>query len=222
MRWAFACSLALAACSSGWLVGCASDQSAAYQVVRSLVRPNAEVDAGALRPDLRYLRVSANGKAAMMVLGYTEPADAGPPLQVWYSAVGEVLRLRDGRLAGLVGAPVEWRAVSWPAGVPAWGLVAVSAQLVSYERRRDEMPGYRLDVAERLSLTRLSGPPRGIQLEGVAAADLLWFEESAVDGRSAPARYGVRHNEVIYGEQCLSDELCLAWQAWPPVPDKRP
>ncbi len=218
--------IASLACVAACVVGCASDQSAAYQVARALVRPNADLDARPLNPQLHYLRVTSNGKAALMVLGYVDQDAVGRPVQVWYSAMGEVLRLQDGRLAGLVGTPIEWRSVGWPAGVPAWAAAAKGE--LTYARVRDEMPGYRLQWQEDLRLSPLA-VPSDTALQGMLPAQLNWFAERAVDGRTAPARYGVQlgsgdegRAEVVYGEQCLGPDLCLAWQTWPPSGHQRP
>jgi hypothetical protein len=219
--------LAAAACLGPFLLdGCASHQSAAYEVARSIVRPNAAIDAQPLDPALHYLRVTSNGKAALMVLGYTDPDASGPPVQIWYSAVGEVLRLQDGRLKGLTGTPVEWRAVSWPTGVPGWKAL-VAGQTISaatlYERLRDEMPGYRLNVRDQLRLQPVA-PPANTELTGLAPGALTWFEEWPADALLPPARYGLRPDtaEVIYGEQCLHLSLCLSWQRWPPLQGVQP
>ncbi|RZI83766.1 MAG: hypothetical protein EOP38_11440 [Rubrivivax sp.] len=211
------CSGAVVLCVG--LAGCASDQSAAYQVARSLVRPNADIDARPLDTNLRYLRVTANGKAALMALGYTDASPQGAPVQVWYSAMGEVLRLQQGRLKGLTGAPVEWRTVTWPGGLPAWPeVLSHGADGPAYRRQRDEMPGYRLDLRDTLRLQPVPAPG-GTELTGVPAASLRWFQETPSDGALPPARYAVDAEtaEPVYGEQCLNADLCLTWQAWPPL-----
>lgn len=217
-----ACSVA--SLLGGSLAGCASNQSAAYQVAHSLFRPNADIDARPLDPGLRYLRLTANGKVALMVLGYTDASADGRPIEVWYSAMGEVLRLQQGRLKGLVGAPVEWREVSWPGGLPAWPQVlSAGAATPPYLRHRDEMPGYRLSVQDTLRLEPVAAP-RGTELKDVPAAALRWFQESPDDGTLPPARYAVRGDtaEPVYGEQCLTTALCLTWQTWPPAQGGRP
>lgn len=211
------CAGAVVLCVS--LAGCARDQSAAYQVARSLVRPNADIDALPLDPHLRYLRVTANGKAALMALGYTDVGPNGAPVQVWYSAMGEVLRLQQGRLKGLTGAPVEWRTVAWPGGLPAWPeVLSQGVHGPAYQRQRDEMPGYRLDVKDTLQLQPLPAPG-GTELTGVSASSLRWFQETTSDSALPPARYAVHADtaEPIYGEQCLRVDLCLTWQVWPPL-----
>lgn len=201
------------------IAACSSSQSAAFSAIRSAVRPNAAIDSRPLDPKLTYLRVTSNGKALLMVLGYVEPPDTpdGPQTQVWYSATGEVLRLRQGRLAGVVGTPVEWRAVRWPDGLPDWHAHGLPQK--PYSRERDQMPGYQLGVKDTLLLEPLPAP-RDSDLLGDAAQSLHWFQERSVHG-GLQARYAV--NQVngaavpVYGEQCLAPDFCLTWQSWPPL-----
>lgn len=178
------------------------------------------VDQRPLNPDLRYLRVTVQGRTALMVLGYVEPAPAGP-VHTWYSSQGEVLRLQNGRIVGSAGLAVDWRAVRY-AGLPSWSELSGRA-VAEFERQRDEMPGYRYGMADRLLVRQVRAPAQAF-LAGLGTQELVWFEETVIGpGRPLPsARYGLRqHNgvpTVVYGEQCLADHYCIAWQTWPPQP----
>jgi hypothetical protein len=178
------------------------------------------VDALPLNPNLRYLRVSTQGRTALMVLGYVDQADAGP-IDTWYSREGEVLRLQQGRLVGTAGLAVDWRAVRFT-GLPDWAQMP-GRQVAEFERQRDEMPGYRFNVADKVALRQVRAPSNAA-LAGLKASELLWYEETVVaPGRQLPsARYGLRVRkgvtEVVYGEQCLSEQFCMAWQTWPAQP----
>src|SRR5690606_9996399 len=138
----------------------------------------------------------------------------GQTVQVWYSSVGEVLRLRSGRLAGVVGTPVEWRAAAWSAELPSWPVAVAAAGPWHYERTHDEMPSYRLGVKDELRLQRLQAAPGKTALVGIAPAGLAWFEEASVGGSGFPARYAPLDAvagsppEPVYGEQCLSAAMC--------------
>lgn len=214
---------AIASCLLAGLWGCAGSQSAAFQAARHVVWPDAAVNAHALDPSLRYLRVTTNGTAALMVLGYTDQDAHGQTVQVWYSSMGEVLRLRNGRLAGVVGTPVEWRAATWSAEVPPWSAAMAAAGPWEYVRTHDEMPSYRLGMNDHLRLQRLQVAPGKTALAGIGPESLTWFEESSIEGAGFPARYGVPavasggDAEPVYGEQCLSAAMCLTWQQWPPT-----
>lgn len=232
LRLAWRPKLAVLACAAalllGTLQGCASNQAAAFSAVRMMLPGGMPgVDANhPLDPRYRYLRVTVNGVALLMVLGYVDDTASGSPVQVWYSAHGEVMRLRDGRLAGLVGTPVEWREVRWPDGLPAWTEVGRTA-LPVYPRVLDEMPGYHLGQSVKLRLEPTS-PPDDSAWVGAVPPDLQWYRERPVQGRAHAALYAVRHlvrqgsttAEPVYGEQCLSAEFCLSWQSWPPYPQE--
>ncbi len=175
------------------------------------------VDAINLNPNLRYLRVTARGRVVLMVLGYVESAPDGD-LETWYSSEGEVLRLKSGRVVATVGLETDWREVR-NVSLPPWkGFTGQSP--VTYQRERDEMPGFRFGIAETVSLYAVRAPTNAL-LVGLPAQELRWFEE-AVQGQFgglSSARYALRTTDgeprVVYGEQCLSPNFCLAWQVWP-------
>ncbi|MFZ5528362.1 MAG: YjbF family lipoprotein [Pseudomonadota bacterium] len=210
----------MAAILSLGVQGCASSQAAAFDALRlALSRGGANADPASqrLNPQYRYLRLTVNGQPTLLVLGYVDQADSSAPVQVWYSGAGEVIRLRHGRLAGLVGTPTEWRDVRWPQGVPSWQ-GTLQRPSASYQRSLDQMPGYRLGVVQSLRLEALA-KPGNTAWAGTMPADLRWFQESASAGPYAPVRYAVRFGpqgaEPVYGEQCLTPDLCLTWQTWP-------
>jgi hypothetical protein len=206
--------------------GCASGQAAAFDALRLAMSRDAKADPSqrALNPQYRYLRLTVNGLPTLLVLGYVDQADSPAPVQVWYSGAGEVIRLRHGRLAGLVGTPTEWRDVRWPQGVPSWQ-AALQQPSPAYERSLDQMPGYHLGVVQSLKLEALARPG-DTAWAGAMPADLRWFRESASSGPYPPARYAVKLGpqgaEPVYGEQCLTPDLCLTWQTWPVDQEPRP
>jgi len=173
-----------------------------------------------LNPKLRYLRVSTQGRTALMVLGYEDPTDSGP-IETWYSREGEVLRLQNGRMVGTAGLAVDWQSVKYK-DLPAWAEMAGRAE-AEFERQRDEMPGYRFNVADKLVL-RPVPPPANAALAGLQAGDLVWYEETVMkpSGPLPSARYGLRDKDgvrtVVFGEQCLSAQFCMSWQTWPAQP----
>lgn len=173
------------------------------------------IDAIKLNPALRYLRVTVRGRVALLVLGYIEPHPEGS-IDTWYSSEGEVLRLQNGRIVGTAGLETDWRAVR-NVSLPAWKDMAGHPALV-YSRERDEMPGYHFGIAENVSLYSVPAPSNS-KLAGLPADGLRWYEEAVLgqpDGL-ASARFALHADEprVVYGEQCLSQKLCIAWQTWP-------
>ena len=206
--------IALGACS---LVGHTPVTRTLFEAIPGLGKG---VDDTPLNPNLRYLRVTTRGRTALMVLGYVEPSAAGN-VEVWYSSEAEVLRLQNGRIVGTGGLETDWRAVRH-FSLPAWKDLSGRATVI-YRRERDEMPGYRFGIEEAVSLYPVR-PPNNAKLVRLPAQDLRWYEETVQgqpDGLPS-ARYGLNEKSgeprVIYGEQCLSQTFCLAWQTWPATP----
>jgi group 4 capsule polysaccharide lipoprotein GfcB/YjbF len=199
------------------LCACNSGMNAVVQTLRGAVHAE-DASAGArLDPAFRYLRVTTDSRVALLALGYVERDPRGP-VEVWYSARREVLRLQNGRLVGAVGLPTEWRGVSLPQ-LPAWSAVARGERPLRWVRVRDVMPGYRFGIRDALAV-RAIAPPAKSALEGLDPQRLVWFEErleppGADEFALPPARYAVDAGEVVYGEQCLAPDFCFTWQRWP-------
>ena len=198
------------------LTGCASSTSAVTDSVRLLMAPPA-ADTAVLNPDLRYLRVTSNKNVAMLALGYVD-AMPQPDTQVWYSAKKETVRLWRGRIIGTAGLKVDWRSVRF-GEVPSWrSAIAGNAH---YQRSRDVMPDYLVDVREEV-LIRPVAPPKSSAFIGPSATDLHWFEETTTTHNRATAlpvaRFAVdlsgADERVVYSEQCLSATLCMTLQDW--------
>lgn len=217
------------------LTACSSGTNALVDTARHIIGSGVDVSNVRLNPDIRYLRVSVSGRVALLALGYVEPHPLGP-IEVWYSAEREVIRLQNGRLVGAVGLTTEWRAVSLPE-FPRWSELAKRTRGFQWVRTRDLMPGYRFGIKDSLSLRPITALRR-TELLGVDPESLAWFEESveldlgarffsvfetslASDLALPPARYAVDLRSgaevVLYGEQCISKDLCLTWQRWPTV-----
>jgi Group 4 capsule polysaccharide lipoprotein gfcB, YjbF len=189
--------------------------------MQQAVSRGSPADNARLDPRFRYLRVTIDRRVALLALGYVD-RDARGPIEVWYSAQNEVLRLQNGRLVGLSGLAIEWRNVALP-DLPLWSTLARDQKTLQWTRSRDAMPGYRYGVRDDLALGVLPQPPRS-SLRDVDAERLTWFEErmqssSTEKDALPPARYAVRFagdlETVVYGEQCLAPDFCLSWQRWP-------
>jgi len=202
------------------LGGCAAGTDAIVQTMRTAVgREPSVADRARLNPDFRYLRVTIEGRVALLALGYVDPHPQGS-IEVWYSGEREVVRLQNGRLVGTTGLTTEWREVSLPA-LPDWVTLGRSDAPLRWVRTRDVMPGYRYGVRDALEL-RVTPPPAKSQLQGLEAKDLVWFEERFEgEARAAlpVARYAVKLHDgdalVVYGEQCVAPKTCFTWQRWP-------
>jgi hypothetical protein len=170
-------------------------------------------------PRYRYLRVELAGKApAFMVLGYLDAHPLGD-IEVWYSSKGETLKLQNGRVVGAAGLSVTWLRVANPQVPPAWD--SISGAGVGFSRFRDELPGYHSAVLEQVFIKQLVQAPVATQTNV-----LQWFSESYsnMNGKTLPSSfYGLgqcgKKSVVVYSRQCLSTELCLTIQPWPPEKD---
>jgi hypothetical protein len=216
------------------LSACSAGSNAILQTLPYAYGRNPSVDNARLNPNFRYLRVTIGGRVVLLALGNVD-SDPQGPIEVWYSAEREVLRLQNGRLVGAVGLTTEWRGVSLPE-LPSWSAAARADQAFRWTRTRDVMPGYRFGVMDAL-LLRVVPEPKRSELKGLDPKRLTWFEERAESGPVAglsavfgnnstvdiplpPARYavdlrGAREMVVVYGEQCLGPDLCFTWQHWP-------
>jgi hypothetical protein len=213
----------VAAMSSAVLVAACGDTGNSILRTARYVFPDfSQVDNAPIDPKFRYLRVTLRGRVLRLALGYNDP-DVRGPIEVWYSSEGEVVKLLQGRLVGVMGAPWEWHDVVLPERLPPWSDVAKSKEGVRLERVRDVMPGYRYGIREVLALKPIPAP-LFTRLRDVDAEKLLWFEERiegypAEEDALAPSRYAVdvRGGEevVVYAEQCIVRDFCLTWQRWP-------
>jgi hypothetical protein len=213
------------------LAACASGSSAIWQTLQNVWANGGDVSKSALNPNLRYLRVVVEGRILLMALGYTDPHPLGP-VEVWYSAEKETLRLQNGRIVGITGVKTEWRSVAMPV-LPAWSEVSKASAPIRWIRGRDVMPGYRYGIKDAM-LTYPILPPGKSQLMGLNSTSLIWFEEREESALGSawlrretgdtlpPTRYAVAvvngTESVLYSEACVAPELCFSWQRWP-VPD---
>lgn len=175
-----------------------------------------------LAPQFRYLRVQLNGgQPSLMVLGYLDPSPQGE-VEVWYSAQSEVIKLRSGRIVATQGLGVDWSAVRFPQAPPAWDELGLSGAI--FERERDELPGYRFGVRDRIVLEPVAFPKAlalPVSLSEHVARRYSWFAETAwqADGTVIRSWFALGYPDslpaIVYSEQCLTVNLCLRMQRWP-------
>jgi hypothetical protein len=211
------------------LSGCTGSTNAVIESIRFAVQETPDPARSRLNPAFRYLRITVQGRTALVVLGYVENNPQGP-IEVWYSAEREVLRFQNGRLVGATGLMTEWRNVEMM-GLPEWRALARLGGQYRWTRVRDVMPGYRLGIVDKLTL-RTTPPPSKSALLDLDPLALTWFEEHIEPGgdgvplraeQALPtARYAVDLRQpsevVVYGELCLAANLCFTWQRWPVAP----
>jgi hypothetical protein len=186
-------------------------------VVDALSNTGSHLDRLQLNPQYRYLRVTVNQKSALLVLGYTEEHHNGP-IEIWYSDSGQVLRLQNGRVIGTLGLETDWLNVNYNP-LPSWQEIAQYSP-IPYQRKRDQMPGYRFGILESLSISPIPTSTKS-EIVPISGKELKWYEEvnSNDPDLSLSARYAVLEKDgvykVMYSDQCLSTRFCLSWQVWP-------
>lgn len=178
-------------------------------------------------PKYRYLRIEASNSApALLVLGYEDPHPLGP-IEVWYSASQEVIKIQHGRIVGTAGLPINWSQVQFPVAPTHWQAVPASGS--TYQRLRDMTPGYRANLSDLVTLQPHAGRPDiplPASLSAATASRLQWFSE---DNRGSIDRlpkawfawgpYRGRF-DIVYSRQCLSPQYCLQLQRWPQESDQ--
>lgn len=202
--------------------GCSSGTTAMVDTIQSIYKGSPEPDASALNPQFRYLRTTVNGRVSYLALGKVEQRAEGP-VEVWYSSAGEVVRLLDGRIYSTSGLATDWRQVRFTSSpaLPAWNTGGAS-----FVRERDVMPGYRFGIKDDIVRVAVAAP-RSSGIRGTPAASLQWFEERSASRPAAAALpasvFAVSQAsgtpQVIYSEQCLTQDLCMSFERWtPPSP----
>ncbi len=221
------------------LTGCASGTGAEWDTLASAIRGDFAADKVQRlppnpNPAFRYLRVELGGfPAAMLALGYVDAHPQGP-VEVWYSAQGEVLKVQNGRIVATAGLPLDWVSVQFTPAPQPWAEVAV--QGVAFSRVRSELPSYRFAIAEQVKVMPVPGLketdlpfalPASLARENVPRYQ--WFRESsssssnsAASGVGAPLPDSwfaigkhMGQTMVVYSRQCLTPGYCLHLQRWP-------
>jgi hypothetical protein len=210
------------------LLGCVSKTLPLGDIVSALASKSLGKDADValaakLNPALRYLRVQAQGQPpALMVLGYVD-ADPLGEIEVWYSSQREVIKLQNGRIVSTTGLQTNWRAVRFSVVPPTWPDVTEEGSY--YNRLRDQMPGHRYALSDRLQLKPLAGVPT-VQLPASVSREQVstyrWFSETTLNAGNASLppswfAWGDYRGQptVVYSQQCLSATFCLTLQLWP-------
>lgn len=224
-----------------WLAGCTSGGGAIVDTLKYAAHLSAAPPEP--RANRILLRTQLGSSVSYMALGYTEPHphNTSTPVEVWFTAQGEVIKLHQGRVVQTLGLSLNWHAVQTPA-LPAWPAVGDSG--FEYVRARDEMPGYRLGLQDRVEVQKMPPPPEWAgALKRHNPMRLQWFIERAWPvGSSAPAASVVARPAaqtpavagvqlppavfavdmqqagapVVFSRQCLSAQACLVMELWPP------
>ena len=187
--------------------------------------------ASRLNPSLRYLLVHQEGNLpTLLVLGNVLQVPEGP-VEVWYSAQGELFKFQAGRLVGTNGLPVDWTSVRFLSKIPSWETVSVNKAPV-YMRSRSELPSYLSNIEEPLRLTRMVLSADGTLRLPFSLSEAMppsslknytWFREQV--GADSPhavlpeSWFAVAQENgeerVVFSRQCVSAQMCFQFLQWP-------
>lgn len=208
----------IVALSLFWLVlgGCASNLSAAYDMYRSLDKPDPnrfQFFEGS--SDLVYLEVHSATSQALLVLGYVTSPKGQPEIQTWYDSNKELLRLQNGLLVSVTGVSnaITEATYVWPTpgdskvprlpsartySQPSRQLFNKSVQL-SYQ----PVDPHAVDLGKSLLRKRLLGPG------STHGNKLVWYSEG--HGMNQGLYAWTDQGEPVYGFFCLTREECVEW-----------
>jgi hypothetical protein len=192
--------------------GCASNIEALRATTLSALLPNRQVSQALLVPEFAYLRIVVNGRLAFLARGAIDRRGT-QPLEVFFSADRETLKLLDGRI---VEYSSSGRHIIVESETPPAPWTVESRSFALFRESRPEYVVSTHIVSRRLIVE----PPKPSNLIGIAPASLTWFEEITEQSGFGNARsiYAIRRGtngaEVVYSEQCIAPDLCFTVQLW--------
>lgn len=214
-----------------FLCACTGNQGAAWETVKLVFQsPGTQLDQQVTQPQFLYLRAQINDAYALLVLGYRQ-ASAQGEIDTWYSGQRELIQLQNSRLVGTQGLDVNWSEVRLINAPDLTNPQSVNLNRLQqkklalrFRRERFVMPDYRF-IQEQVSLEVLSAAPSSAPKALRNDPQLFWVKERAIPTGMANAShaaleaiYAIRvqgnQQTVIYGQQCLAQDLCLSWQPW--------
>ncbi len=157
-------------------------------------------------PGFEYIEVELNGKKAALALGYRK-VNGVDTEEHWYSGVGEMLTLRNGRLVEVLGMTSEVRQTSRE--IPKWDHLEVNHSPLTWMRTRNLHPGYRYGVKEYVT------SEVKVNIQEDRQANQTWVYENVqserADGREwrYEEKFQLENGRVVFSEQCLAPNICF-------------
>lgn len=157
-------------------------------------------------PGFEYLEIEYEGKKTLLALGHRK-VEGDDVEEQWYSGVGEMLSLRNGRLQEVMGMTSEVRQTS--RNIPKWEQLQANRSSLTWMRTRNLHPGYRYGVNE--FVTSEAHVSKQSDLE----KNQTWVYESVL-GQLANGRewryqekFQLENGRVVRSEQCVAQHLCF-------------
>ena len=160
-------------------------------------------------PGFEYLELDWDGHKAFLALGYRS-VNTFSVVEHWYSAQGEMLSLRNGRIVEALGTTHEVRNKS--SNEPSWAdLIARKSPMV-WIGVKDVMPGYRYGLKEHAISQNVIPTNSERQLLKVEAEWVLEEVKSKTPSGEVwiyQQKFAIANDKVIYSEQCISPQVCF-------------
>lgn len=217
MRYLVHIAFLLLACSG--LSACTSSLPAVYKMVQALEKPDpARFENFDGSPGLQLLEVHSPTSQAMLVLGYVTTPTGQPPIQTWYDAEQQLLRLQNGFMINLTGienalSGTDYVWTARPGELGPWLPVAKTysqpaQQLFGKTIELAYRPVLAKDVDSRSSVLR----KRLLKSHTNAVPTLVWYQEMSVAGNLPGNLYAFNQDGVpVYGSHCLVPGECVEW-----------
>ncbi len=157
-------------------------------------------------PGFEYIELELNGKKTALALGYRK-VDGGDIEEHWYSGVGEMLTLRNGRLVEVLGMTSEVRQTSRE--IPKWDQLEANHSPLTWMRTRNLHPGYRYGVKEYVT------SEVKVTKQVDRQTNQTWVHENVqserADGREwrYQEKFLLENGRVVFSEQCLAPNICF-------------
>lgn len=201
------------------LSACTSSLPAAYKMVQALEKPDpARFENFDGNPDLQLLEVHSPTSQAMLVLGYVTTPTGQPPIQTWYDAEQQLLRLQNGFLINLTGVEnaVSGTDYVWQGSTDRHGLLLPTAKTYSQPAQqlfnKTVELGYRPVPAKNVDSRNSVLRKRLLKADSTTSERLLWYQEMPVTGHLSENLYAFNQGGVpVYGSHCLARGECVEW-----------
>lgn len=157
-------------------------------------------------PGFEYIEVELNGNTTALALGYRKVEGADIE-EHWYSGVGEMLTLRNGRLVEVLGMIGEVRQTSRE--IPKWDQLEANHSPLTWMRTRNLHPGYRYGVKEYVTSEAKVNKKVNRQTNQTWVLETVQSERA--DGREwrYEEKFQLENGRVVFSEQCLTPSICF-------------
>jgi len=170
-----------------------------------------------LNPNLQYLEAHSPTSQALLVLGYVAAPAGQPAVQTWYDAEQQLLRLQNGFLINITGAPnsISNTEYTWPAANPGTNTGEQPWLPVSKTYSQPEMNVFNKTVPlqyEAIAVTEVPRRNSVLRQRALRQQGLNWYREIPANKKLPYSLHAFTANGTpVYGSQCLAASECIEW-----------